>query len=145
MKYIALVCRLIVPSIGIMFLASCGSTGGNFQPVKPPPGKGVVYVYRQPSFAGAPVYGTVKANGNPVTKIKNGGYFPYVGPPGDTVFSVATEAKDEATVTVAENKPKYLKTTVGMGLFIGRLKFSEVSPAIGSSEIVECELLDPIR
>jgi len=145
MKTIALVCRLIAASTGIMLLASCGSTVGNFQPVTPPPGKGVVYVYRQPDFGGAAVYGTVKANENPVTKIKNGGYFPYVGPQGDTVFSVATEARDEATVTVDAKKPKYLKTAIGMGLFVGRLKFSEVSPAIGSSEIVKCKLLDPIQ
>lgn len=130
--------------LGFMLLVSCGATGPSFQPVSPPPGKGVVYIYRQSSFVGGGVFGTVRANNQPVTKIRNGGYFPYVGPPGNTRFSVTTEATNEATVTVDPGKSKYLKTTVGMGFFVGHLKFSEVSPAIGESEITSCKLLEPI-
>lgn len=60
-------------------------------------------------------------------------------------FEVSTEATNEADVTVESGKEKYLKTTVGIGFFIGHLKFSEVSPGIGKKEISECKLLDPIQ
>jgi hypothetical protein len=87
----------------------------------------------------------VSANKKPVTKIKNGGYFPYVTDPGTVHFEVSTEATNEADVVVDNGKEKYLKTTVSMGMFVGHLKFSEVSPEIGRREIQECSLLDPVQ
>ena len=130
--------------LGAVMLTGCGASSSAFTPVNPiPAGKGVVYVYRKPSMMGAAVYGTVKANGQPVTKIRNGGYYPYVGPPGKAHFTVKTEATNEADVMVEKGTEKYLKTTIGMGFFVGHLKFSEVSPEIGRSEIAECKLLEP--
>jgi len=134
---------LILTSI---LMTGCSVSGPAFKPVDPiPEGKGVVYIYRQPGFAGGGVYGTVTADKTAITKIKNGGYFPYIANPGPVHFEVSTEATNEADVTVEAGKEKYLKTTVGMGFFVGHLKFSEVSPAIGKSEIGECKLLDPIE
>lgn len=134
---------------GILFaaavLTSCGAEGPAFKPLSPiPAGKGVVYIYRQPNFVGSGVFGTVKANSTPITKIRNGGYFPYVANPGNNHFSVTTEATNEANVMVEKGTEKYLKTTVGMGFFVGHLKFSEVSPEIGRSEITSCQLLEPV-
>ena len=131
---------------GAMLLTGCGASGPGFKPVTSVPAdKGVVYVYRQSNFVGGGVFGTVKANNKPITKIKNGGYYPYIASPGNNHFSVTTEATNEANVMVEKGTEKYLKTTVGMGLFIGHLKFTEVSPAIGKSEITGCKLLEPIR
>ena len=94
---------------------------------------------------GGGVYGTVTANKIPITKIRNGGYFPYLTSPGPVHFEVSTEATNEADVSVEAGKEKYLKTTVGMGFVAGHLKFSEVSPEIGRKEISECQLLEPIE
>lgn len=134
---------LTVLAVAIL-LDGCSASGPIFKPIEPIPAeKGVVYIYRESSFVGGGVFGTVKANSAPVTSIKNGGYFPYIASPGKVHFEVSTEATNEADVTVEAGKEKYLKTTVGMGLFIGHLKFSEVSPEIGKQEISECHLLDP--
>ncbi len=131
--------------LGAASIAGCASTGAAFTPVTPiPAGKGVVYIYRQPKFAGGGVYGTVTANKVPLTKIRNGGYYPYISSPGQVHFEVSTEATNEADVTVEAGKETYLKTSVGIGFLVGHLKFSEVSSDIGSSEIQECKLLDPI-
>ena len=130
---------------GAMLLTSCGASGPAFKPVSPiPAGKGVVYVYRQSSIIGGGVFGTVKANNQPITKIKNGGYFPYIASPGNNHFSVSTETTNEANVMVEKGKEKYLKTTVGMGVVVGHLKFTEVSPEIGKNEITDCKLLEPV-
>lgn len=124
----------------------CSSSGPAFSRISPiPSGKGVVYVYRSPNFAGSGVYGTVKANDVPLTKIKNGGYFPYVAQPGPVKFSVTTEATNTADVTVKEGEEKYLKTTIGMGFFVGHLKFTEVAPDIGFNEAQRCKLLPPLQ
>jgi hypothetical protein len=133
--------------ISILF-AGCAASGPAFKPMPieaTPLGKGVVYIYRQPGLVGGAVYGTVTANHKPITKIRNGGYFPYVSDPGPVHFEVSTEATNEADVMVEAGKEKYLKTTVGIGLFVGHLKFSEVSPEIGRQEITECKLLEPIQ
>lgn len=127
-------------------LAGCAVSGAPFIPIEATPlEKGVVYIYRQPGIVGGAVYGTVTANHKPITKIKNGGYFPYVSDPGPVHFEVSTEATNEADVIVEAGKEKYLKTTIGMGLFVGHLKFSEVSPEIGRQEIKECKLLEPLQ
>jgi len=127
-------------------VAGCSASGPTFKPIDPiPAGKGVVYIYREPGIVGSGVYGTVTANKTPLTKIKTGGYFPYISNPGPVHFEVSTEATNEADVIVEPGKEKYLKTTIGMGFFVGHLKFSEVSPEIGKKEIGECKLLDPIQ
>lgn len=138
---------LSIPAITGVFLSSilfvsCNATGPSFQPVSPPPGQGVVYIYRQPKHAGSTVYGTVKADNKPITKIKSGGYYPYLGAPGDTRFTVTTEAANEATVRVEAGKSKYLKTTMVAGHFVLRLKLTEVAPEIGMGEIGACKLLE---
>ena len=127
-------------------IAGCSASGPAFKPVDPiPTDKGVVYIYREPGFVGSGVYGTVTANSTPITKIKTGGYFPYISSPGSVHFEVSTEATNEADVIVESGKEKYLKTTIGTGFFVGHLKFSEVSPEIGKKEISECKLLEPIQ
>lgn len=129
-----------------ILIVGCGASGPVFKPVDPiPDGKGVVYIYRESGFVGGGVYGTVTADKTPITKVRNGGYFPYLSNPGTVHFEVSTEATNEADVSVEAGKEKYLKTSVGMGFFVGHLKFSEVSPEIGRKEISECQLLDPIE
>jgi Protein of unknown function (DUF2846) len=135
---------------GFMFISAvivgCSASGPAFKPIDPlPDGKGAVYIYRESSFVGGGVYGTVTADKIPITKIHNGGYFPYIANPGSVHFEVSTEATNEADVTIEVGKEKYLKTTVGMGLLVGHLKFSEVSPEIGEKEITECKLLETIE
>jgi hypothetical protein len=75
-------------------------------------------------------------------KIKNGGYYPYIASPGNNHFEVSTEATNEANVMVEKGSEKYLKTTIGMGLFVGHLKFTEVSPEIGNNRIIRIEAKD---
>ncbi|MGZ7049253.1 MAG: hypothetical protein ACXVHO_04530 [Methanobacterium sp.] len=136
--------KIISLVVGATLMSGCAS-GPLFQPVNPiPSNKGVVYIYRQPSFLGGGLFGTATANAAAFTKIRNGGYYPYVSDPGPVHFEVSTEATNEADVVVEAGKEKYLKTTVGIGFLVGHLHLTEVSPDIGKNEIKECKLLDPI-
>ena len=132
-------------SLIALIISGCSASGPLFKSVNPiPANKGVVYIYRQSSFVGGGVFGTVTANKTPFTKIKNGGYYPYIANAGLVNFEVTTEAANDADVIVEVGKEKYLKTTVGMGFVAVHLKFTEVSPEIGKSEISECRLLDSL-
>ncbi|MFZ4699587.1 MAG: hypothetical protein ACOYMG_06015 [Candidatus Methylumidiphilus sp.] len=127
-------------------ITGCSASGPAFKPIDPiPAGKGVVYIYREPGIVGSGVYGTVTANKTPLTKIKTGGYFPYISDPGPVHFEVSTEATNEADVNVESGKDKYLKTTIGMGFFVGHLKFSEVSPEIGKKRAANANFWTPFN
>lgn len=140
MRHLAMALMLLSAAL----LTGCGASGPAYKRIDPPTdGQGVVYIYRQASGLGMGVHGTVRANGKAVTDVKNGGYFPYVGKAGSTKFEVRTEATNDATVNVESGIEKYLKVTVGMGLFVGHLHLTEVSPEIGQREIAECKLLEP--
>lgn len=130
--------------LGFLALTNCGSQGAAFTPVKPPPGKGVVYVYRQPSVFAWAITPTLSADGVPITKVSNGGYYPYLGPSGDTLFVAKTESSKRATVRVEQGKSKYLKGEMIFGRTKGLLKLTEVPSSVGRSEITECKLLEPL-
>jgi len=139
-------CALAFAVVLTVLLTGCGASGPAFRPIDAPTdGRGVVYIYRQSSGLGAGVHGTVRANGTPVTDVKNGGYFPYVGAPGPVKFEVTTEATNDATVNVEPGIEKFLKVTVGMGFFVGHLHLTEVSPDIGKKEIADTQLLEPAK
>jgi len=140
MRQVAMALMLLTAAL----LTGCGASGPSFRKIDPvASGQGVVYIYRQPAGLGMGVHGTVRANGKAITDVKNGGYYPYVGPPGNVKFEVRTEATNEATINVESGVEKYLKVTVGMGLFVGHLHLTEVAPDIGKKEITECKLLEP--
>ncbi len=140
--------QILANALGVAFatfaLNSCGTNGAEYTPVNAPPGKGVVYIYRSPSMFAAAISATLTADGVPITKVKNGGYFPYVGPTGDTLFVAKTESSKRATVRVENGKSKYLKGEMIWGRTKGLLKLREVSPSVGQSEIADCKLLAPI-
>ena len=130
--------------LAVLILNGCSASGPAFKPIIPlPSDKGVVYIYREHSIFGSAVYGTVTANNAPITKINNGGYFPYITDANNVHFEVSTEATNEADLIIEKGKEKYLKTTIGMGFLVGHLKFTEVTPETGQKEISECNLLEP--
>ena len=142
-RYLLARCAIIAT---LMVLVGCSASGPRFQRVSPiPAGKGVVYVYRKSAFVGCGVYGTLKVNDQPVTKVKNGGYYPCICTPGTVELSVSTETTNTATVDVAPASEHYVKTTVGMGILVGRLYLTEVMPSTGESEIAGCKLLDSLE
>lgn len=127
-------------------IAGCSAPGPQFKRVEAiPPGKGVVYIYRQPRIAGSGVVGTISANTVPVVRIRSGGYFPYISEPGRVNFAVKSEVTDEADVNVEAGKATYLKASIGSGFRMSQLNLSEVPPELGSLEIGECRLLPPIE
>lgn len=127
-------------ALAFVVVVSCGG-GPGYAPVSVPADQGVVYIYRPRSPVGSAVSYFVKANGVNVTKLKNGGYYPYYTPPGTVVFSAKTEAWSEAAIDVAAGGTYFIKGSVTMGAFVGRPNLQQVHPSIAQGEIVRCRLL----
>lgn len=128
--------------VSALLLASC-ATGQAFRKVdNMPDGMGVVYIYRPASFVGAAVSPEVEANGVPIIKLINGGYYPYFSKAGEVEFSAKTETRSAVTLHIEAGQSYYIKGTISMGAFIGRPNLTIVPPEVGASEIVDRKLLE---
>jgi hypothetical protein len=123
-----------------MLLSACGGRAPVFAPVAVPPGKGVVYVYRPRNPMGGAVSYVVEANGTPLLRLRDGGYYPFFADPGTVIFSAKTEVMSQAALDVVAGGTHYVKGTVTMGAFVGRPNLQVVHPAIAPNEIAGCRL-----
>lgn len=126
----------------IFLLAGCATLGPTYQKVDMiPEESALVYVYRPKSFVGGGVSYTVHADGQTVTKLVNGGYYPYFSPPGEVEFWAKTESKSSVTLDVRAGETYFIKGTVGVGFLMGRPHLMQVDAATGQAEIAECKLI----
>lgn len=135
--------RLVAAALLSTLLSACAASGPAFTSVSltPDSPKALVYVYRPNRVAGSAINYTVKANGTPVTKLENGGYFPLVIDPGSIEFEAKTEARTRVVVDVRAGETRYVQGSIGMGVFIGHPRLLEVDAATGAAEVKECKLL----
>jgi len=125
-----------------MFLLSCAPLGPAFQKTDAiPENMGLVYIYRPSKGFGSGVAYEVKANGVLITKLHNGGYYPYFTLPGETEFSAKTETKSAVTIDVKAGETYYVKGSIRLGLIVGRPRLLVVSPEVAESEIIKCKLI----
>lgn len=120
----------------------CASLGKPFEPVASASSdQSVIYIYRPSSFVGGGVSYTIYSGNKAITKLYNGGYYPYVAKLGEVELWAETESKSSVTVDLKAGETKYVKGTVGVGFFVGRPNLSVVDPAVALSEIKECKLI----
>jgi hypothetical protein len=133
--------RFLVAVAVVLALGSIVGCAPRFVPVTSvPPDQGLVYIFRPGSPLGAAILYTVTANGVPVVRLRNGGYYPYVTPPGQVVFSAQTETSSSVAINVAPGGTYYLRGMLMMGAFVGRPMLEELPAAVGASEIARCRL-----
>ncbi len=139
---VKLLCLMVLLA-GVFLLPSCAPTLGHVyqKPDKIQGNAGLVYLYRPKEIIGGGVSFTVKANGVPITKLYNCGYYPYFATPGETEFSAKTESKSSVTLDVRAGEKYYIKGSVGVGFFIGRPHLIIVPADIAEKEIAECKLI----
>ncbi len=79
----------------------------------PEPDTGIIYLYRVGSMVGGNNVFYLFANDEAITRIGNGGYYPYVSPPGNVTFSTRlrpSAAQRLMAVVVAARKPQDMIT-----------------------------------
>ena len=129
-------------SVSSFLMVGCSASGPKFSALPIAPDRGVVYIYRPGSIVGGAVKGGVEVNGKNIGSISSGGYLTAVCPPGSTKVSAETEAKNEISVDVKPGQANYVRTSIQIGVLVGRLKLEEVPAETGLKEIQDCSWIN---
>jgi hypothetical protein len=79
---------LLLALTGSVFLVGC--TAPRFTPITSiPPDKALVYIYRKAHIIGSAGNHRIAVNGQRITSLYNGSYFPYFASPGTNAFGSA--------------------------------------------------------
>jgi hypothetical protein len=145
---------------GCRLMARTTAKGPAFSEYKDvPQGKALVYIYRLGERSGYARKYFLHANGQKITKIESGGYFPYVVEPGTVIFkadlkwNIGTDYIIEGTETEKRHATFELKIEPGKVYYV-KLFVEEhpsyflphllaVSDVVGTKEIIDCKLLQP--
>ena len=98
--------------------------------------EGRLYVYRSSSMLGAAIQPNV-VNGKVAGESKPGGFFFVDLPAGTVEVSTSTEVEKKLTLTLDAGQTRYVRTTIGFGLMVGRVYPELVDNAQGAKEIAE--------
>lgn len=126
----------------LTFLSGCSAKGPAFTRIDNiSADKGLVYIYRVPSFKGSAISYDITVDETAITTLQNGGYFPYQTNPEEIEFSASTEASNAVTLDVEAGLTYYIKGSLSVGFLMGRPHLSVVPNTLGEKEIQECALL----
>ncbi len=99
--------------------------------------EGRLYVYRTSSMLGAAIQPNVMVNGKVAGESKPGGFFFVDLAPGTVEVSSSTEVEKKLTLTLDAGQTRYVRTSVGFGLMVGRVYPELVDNAVGAKEIAD--------
>lgn len=99
--------------------------------------QGRIYFYRSGSMFGAALQPEIKLNGQVVGKSQPGGFFYVDEPAGQYVVSTATETEKTVSFQLDAGETKYVKTSVGLGLLVGR-----IIPSLESEDVANKHIQD---
>ncbi|CAG1013917.1 hypothetical protein BURC_00555 [Burkholderiaceae bacterium] len=101
------------------------------------PDEGRVYVYRSNSMLGAAIQPKVIINGKAVGESKPGGFFFVDLAPGPVEVSTSTEVEKKLTFKLDPGQVRYVRTSIGFGVMVGRVYPELVDNAAGAKEVAE--------
>jgi len=133
-------CRIVLACF-LASLAACAS-GPKYSEVKSaiptiPADQGRIYVFRSNSMVGAAIQPDVMLNGEKIGESKPGGFFYVDRPAGNYEIATSTEVEKKVTFVLEKGDAKYVKTSIGLGLFVGRVHPELIDPKQGQTEIEE--------
>jgi hypothetical protein len=136
------VLKTFVAFLAVAALGGCAAEGPLHKEVAAsiptvPAGKGRVYFYRADTMLGAAVTSDITLNGRVVGKSERGSFFFVDENPGSCKASASTEVERQLTFTLAAGETKYVKSTISMGVMVGRVNLELVSPGDAGKEITE--------
>jgi hypothetical protein len=129
-------------------LAGCSTSGPAFQEENPAEARALVYVYRQSKTGGSASAFKIFANGQHITNMSNGGYFPYSAPVGQLDLSAKIKAnvlnfgfflpfvaKPELRLDVAPGETYFVELQFGS---VSGTKLIQVDGRVGLQQIRSC-------
>ena len=133
--------RINYIAIVLMVFAVAGcATGPSYQKVantlpQLEPDKGRIYFYRSGSPFGSAVQPSVYLNGQKVGDAVPGGVYFKDVEPGEYEVKVETEVERKINFPIKVGQSRYIKFTVSMGFFAGRVRPSLVDRIQGAEDI----------
>ncbi len=117
------------------------ASGEKFTKIDPiPADKAAVYVYRPTAFTGSAIVPVIEINGEPVGRLKSGGYIAKLVPVGRTEIYTVTEAPASVILQVEQQKHYFVREHINMGFWIGRPALQEMAEPRAMKEIHSCRL-----
>ncbi|CAE6859444.1 hypothetical protein R75461_07903 [Paraburkholderia nemoris] len=98
---------------------------------------GRIYFLRSNSIVGAAIQPQIKLNGTAIGHSKPGGFFYIDEPAGQYTVSTQTETEKTVSFALDAGETKYVRTSVSLGLLVGRVVPSLEEPDSGAKEIEE--------
>lgn len=99
------------------------------------PGEGRVYFIRTSSMVGGALQPEIRLNGQPVGVSQSGGFFYVDRPAGNYVAAASTETEKTLSFTLAAGETKYVRSSVSLGVMVGRLILELETPEKGKAEL----------
>jgi hypothetical protein len=136
---------LLLFLLSTLILTGC-ATGPGFQEYSaklpaPAPDEGRVWFYRPSKMFGSAVQPHVHLNGQIVGKSQPGCYFFTDRPPGDYEVMCSTEWASKTTFHLSAGDEKFIRLTMGPGVWVGHVIPEEVNRDKGLREIAGCKLI----
>lgn len=125
-----------------VLLSACAATGPKHSEMRASmpqlkADQGRIYFYRTSSMFGAAMQPSVMLNGRTVGESKPGGFFYVDQPAGPQEVSTSTEVEKKLTFTLERGQTRYVRTSVGFGVAVGRVYPELVDNATGEKELQE--------
>jgi hypothetical protein len=141
------VCRRVALACLLALLGACAS-GPKYNDVKTAipniqPDQGRIYVYRASSPMGAAIQPAIMLNGEKIGQSVPGGFFFVDRPAGNYEIASSTEVEKKVTFVLEKGDTRYIKTSIGFGLFVGRVYPDLIDPKQGQSEIEGLSYIGP--
>ena len=135
--------RLVLLALVAVLAAACASgprlseVSSGFPGLKA--GEARIYFYRSNSMFGAALQPSIYVNGKVVGTSKPGGFFYADVPAGNVEVTTGTEVEKKATFVVAAGETRYIRTTTGLGLLVGRVYPEIVDTRTAQEEIKDAK------
>lgn len=98
-------------------------------------GQGRIYFFRSSSFVGAALQPDIRLNGQVVGQSKPGGFFYLDRPAGNYVASASTETEKTVSFTLQPGETKYIRSSPGFGIVVGRVILQIETPEKANAEL----------
>ena len=125
--------------IAVLILAGC-ATGPRLAEVQSTlpqlqTEKGRIWFYRSSSPFGAAIQPSIRLNGEVVGESVPGGVFFRDVEPGDYNVATTTEVERQLTFTIAKGQERFVKTSPGFGIVVGRIHPELIDPKQAREDI----------
>jgi len=98
------------------------------------PGQGRVYFFRS-SVVGAAIQPDIRLDGEVVGASRPGGFFYVDRPAGSHIASASTETEKTLSFTLQAGETKYIRSSVGLGIIVGRVLLEPETPEKARAEL----------